>query len=329
MGPGARKAALLGSATLSGGALMAVGIAIFGGLGEVNAAALGHALPEAAGALARTVPIEAPSSPEIATPCAAEPPLAATPRAATGLGPLDLARLVHDHPAELGSATIGSPTRGALWGGVHLEPSDGIQPVGNTWGTEVTVRSLERAVRQVQRCHPGSAKLFIGDISKKGGGHLAPHKSHQSGIDADVGYYYTTGPAWFVVATAQNLDRERTWALLQALLDGGNVEYLFMDRSVQALLREHAAAMGAPRDDLFASDENKEAVIRHAHGHTTHFHVRFRDPAAVETAGRVLPFLPEYRAVLERKAQPATKAKAKAKPKPKPKPQQAPRKRRR
>jgi penicillin-insensitive murein endopeptidase len=258
------------------------------------------------------VPAEAPVEDAESPPCAAEPPLELAPEAALlALEPRALAAQIRTDPGKLGSATVGSPTRGALWGGVKLGKSEGIEPIGNTWGTIGTVRSLERGVRQVRRCFADTPPLYVGDISRKGGGSLPPHKSHQSGVDADVGYYYLTGPAWFVVATADNLDRPRTWALVRALVEAGNVEYVFMDSKVQALLREHARELGDPRDELFAGDDDEEAIIRHARGHTTHFHVRFRDAAALETAQRVLPFLPQYHALLERKGA----AKKKAAPK--------------
>jgi len=106
--------------------------------------------------------------------------------------------------------------------------------------------------------------------------------------------YYTTGQTWYVPATAQNLDAVRTWSLVKALLSGGDVEYLFMDRSVQTLLREHAEAAG---DDpewlqrLFRSRVQRDALVRHTWGHRTHFHVRFHSPRACATARHLYPRL--------------------------------------
>jgi len=212
----------------------------------------------------------------------------------------ELMRLLKDTPQALGSASIGSPTRGSLWGGVEMKDSEGITRAGAYgWGTESVVRSIERAVREVRRCHPDSPKLFVGDIARERGGWLRPHRSHQSGLDADIAYYYRTGAVWYQVATAENLDVARTWTLIRALIEGGNVEMIFMDFSVQRILKAHLDTLPEsqrPPADLFENPLKKDAIIRHTWGHATHFHVRFTDPAAVKLGqrlGTVLSRLPK------------------------------------
>ncbi|NUO50089.1 MAG: hypothetical protein HOV80_14635 [Polyangiaceae bacterium] len=230
-------------------------------------------------------PPPAPPAPAPPPRCPAEPLLPT--RLAEVRPPTELARLFYESPEKLGSASIGSPTRGRLFGGVELVANDGIAPEGDhPWGTETAVRSIERAVREVQRCFPATQKLHVGDISRKQGGWLRPHRSHQSGLDADIGYYYLDGPAWFQPATKDTLDRPRTWALIRALVEGGSVEMIFIDRSVQKLLREHVDAEDPSGASLFATNP-LEGVIRHAPGHGAHFHVRFRDPASVELGARI------------------------------------------
>lgn len=212
----------------------------------------------------------------------------------------ELLRLVNEEPRALGSASIGSPTRGSLWGGVEIKESEGIVHAGGYgWGTETVVRSIERAVREVRRCHPGSPRLYVGDIARERGGWLRPHRSHQSGLDADIGYYYRTASVWYQRATAESLDAARTWALVRAFIEGGNVEMIFMDLSVQRLLRAHIETLPEserPPVDLFASPARKDAIIRHAWGHATHFHVRFTDPAAVKLGQRLQGVLPRLSA---------------------------------
>lgn len=196
-------------------------------------------------------------------------------------------------PIEIGagSLSVGSPTRGSLHGGAVLSPGDGLVLEGAYhWGTELAVRSLERAVRQVRACHPGSPDLHIGDLSREHGGWLRPHRSHQSGLDADVGYYYLDDSGWYQHATAKNLDRRRTWALIRALVDGGAVDMIFIDRSVQEILRAYVRAEDPEGLRLFQpKNKPREGVIRHAWGHATHMHVRFSDPASVERGAKVGP----------------------------------------
>lgn len=266
---------------------------------------------------------------ETGAPCAAEPPIVLRERAPLPKAPAELVAVFRADPASLGSAVIGSPTRGSLLNAVALRQSEGIALAGNhPFGTESVVRAIERGIRQVRRCHPNTQRITVGDISKRSGGWLSPHRSHQAGLDADIGYYYTTGPAWFQHATRQNLDVKRTWALMRALIDGGNVEMIFVDRGVQMILREHVATLPeeAPRlGDLFESPLKKDAMLRHAWGHATHFHVRFRDPESVALGLTLQRVIPRVELQL---ATTATKAATKAgrKPPPPRRPQAQPRK---
>jgi len=236
--------------------------------------------------------LSVPVGPFEPAPCPPEPPL---PRRTLELPPqTEIVSLLRDAPERLGSASIGSPTRGRLFGGVELVSSEAIQTEGgHPWGTEVAVRSIERAVRQVRRCFPDTPRLHVGDISRQGGGWLRPHRSHQSGLDADIGYYYLDGPAWYQHASARNLDRPRTWALIRALVDGGTVDMIFIDRSVQELLKEHVAKEDPEGLALFqVKAKPREGVIRHAWGHASHLHVRFADPASVALGGRIASVAP-------------------------------------
>jgi penicillin-insensitive murein endopeptidase len=161
---------------------------------------------------------------------------------------------------------------------------------GHNFGTEETVKSLRDAAAEVRRAYPGGPDLLVGDLSRARGGYLRPHRSHQLGLDADLGYFYRTPGKWYTKANASNLDRERTWAFMKVLIARGNVEYIFVDRSVQALLREHALAAGEDPlwlETLFESPRRKDTLFRHTRGHATHFHVRFLDPGAEESGRRL------------------------------------------
>src|SRR5690606_27711755 len=67
-----------------------------------------------------------------------------------------------------------------------------------------------------------------------------------------------------------------------------------LDASVQRLLREYAEERGEPPDwldSLFEGGDGLPPLIRHEPGHATHFHVRFYNPIAEETARRAYPTL--------------------------------------
>lgn len=237
---------------------------------------------------------------------------------------LALADLIRRRTADLGSVSIGQPNRGRLF---NAEP----MPTGPWWhieepehafGTRETIESIQKAIERVQSDHPGSPPLHIGHISRRVGGWLRPHRSHQSGRDVDLGYYYLDGPRWYAPAVAENLDRPRTWSLIMGLLAQGNVEYIFITRDVQALLLEYARSISVdeewlaelfdaapppatngldrPRPPAKAGRSRPppllpQPLIRHRRGHHTHLHVRFFSDTACETGRRTFHLLRRFR----------------------------------
>lgn len=148
---------------------------------------------------------------------------------------------------------------------------------------------LQRAIAEVRALYPDLHTLAIGDISARGGGKLSNHLSHRTGLDVDVGFYFTRVPAGypdaFAPATA-DLDLQATWALLTAFtrtagLDTG-VQMIFLDYDVQARLYEFAKQRGTPASDLaaiFQYPRGKDAfagIVRHWPHHADHMHVRFK-----------------------------------------------------
>jgi len=227
----------------------------------------------------------------------------APPHPLAELSDADLVELIEADPKKLGTASVGEPNRGQLWGGVQAESNELWEVVDpdRSWATPAALAGLARAIRAVHAEFPGTPRLHLGDLSRERGGTLRPHRSHQSGLDADVSYYYVTEQKWYQKATKQNLDRPRTWALVRALTSDPSVEYVFVDITVQRMLRAHAESSGEPGqrlDALFGGLKRRtEAPIRHTWGHHTHLHVRFRDPVARETARRLYPLLRARRLV--------------------------------
>jgi len=205
-------------------------------------------------------------------------------------------QMVRQDPASLGSMSVGAPNGGALFNGVQLPESPlwRLADPAHAWGTRESIDWVAHAITRVNEYFPSSPVLYVGDFSAPRGGKLRPHKSHQSGRDVDIGYYYLTGEAWYKRATSKNLDRKRTWALLETLLTESRVEYVFMDRSIQPLLQEYALAQGEDPGWLsrvFEGPNNRDPIVRHRLGHATHMHVRFENPTAELTARRSYPLL--------------------------------------
>ncbi len=224
----------------------------------------------------------------------AEPPPAVTsppPRPNSpqlSLSDAEIAKRLRQDPTSLGSMSIGRPSAGALYNGVRLPKSElweRIDP-GNQWATQETIDYLERAVRKVHEQFPDTPVLYVGHLSAKRGGHLKPHRSHQSGRDVDTSFYYGGGKSqrWYRRANAENLDLPRTWAFVRALVVETDVQYIFINHSVQKLIKGYALEIGEDPDWLDRVFQYKSrrpgAIVRHAPGHDTHIHVRFYNPVA-------------------------------------------------
>jgi murein endopeptidase len=225
-----------------------------------------------------------------------------------GLDDQALSELIgHDLPA-LGSVSVGKANGGALLNGVRM-PREGnweiIDPA-RSFATQETVDYLVGAIEAVNAQFPaGTHPMYIGHMSREGGGFLRPHRSHQSGRDVDLGYYYVPERAeWYRPATLQTLDRARTWAFVRALVTQTDVEYIFISTRVQMLLKEYALSIGEDAqwlDSIFEfRSRNPEPIIRHTWGHGTHMHVRFFNPKAQAVGIRAYDALARQRVISPR-----------------------------
>ena len=204
-----------------------------------------------------------------------------------------LEKKLKDDPKVLGSISVGRTNAGALVNGVTMPegPRWKIVDRGETYGTSETVNFVIAAIDKVNEEFPeGTRPLHVGDISRRSGGPLAPHRSHQSGRDVDLGFYYLTEERWYTRGSGANLDLPRTWALVRAFITETDVELIFLDRRLQRILRAYAESIGEDErwlDDLFEGTNNVLGpLIRHERGHSTHLHVRFYNPVAQESGRR-------------------------------------------
>lgn len=198
-------------------------------------------------------------------------------------------RLIIERPGQKPKAvSVGRSTGGRLEHGVWLDRGPGyrLRFPKNAYGTEHVVTTLRRCAKRVHDRFDGTADILYGDLSRPGGGRFPPHESHQSGRDADVGYYLADNVqnATMHVVRADGVDYAKTWALLRCYLRTGNVVRVYMDRRIQKAMAEHLAktAQVSPAilARLFETVGGSDALIRHAPKHDTHLHIRFAcDPA--------------------------------------------------
>jgi len=130
---------------------------------------------------------------------AALPGAVAPPHPLDGWTEEQIAAALQDQPEQLGSISLGSPNAGRLWGGVPMPEGEGwvlIAPA-QAYGTAETVSALIACIEAVRAEFPDTPPVRIGHLSAREGGRLSPHLSHQSGRDADVGYYYLAEQRWY------------------------------------------------------------------------------------------------------------------------------------
>jgi penicillin-insensitive murein endopeptidase len=214
--------------------------------------------------------------------------------------------------------SVGSPTNGHLIGGAHLEgaPYLRIIPVyqgGDVrWGLGSLVTILDDSARAVRKQFP-DAVMSVGHLSKPGGGDVERHASHESGRDADVGFYIRsqtgrplyadhlvpfkgdgTAPSW----PGAYFDDARNWALVSALVTDphARITYLFVATPIRARLLAYAERIGAP----LAVRSHAAELLMQPHGslpHDDHFHVRIGCPEGQQGCVE-LPTMPRGKRLL-------------------------------
>jgi penicillin-insensitive murein endopeptidase len=199
--------------------------------------------------------------------------------------------------------SVGPPNAGRLEGGIHLDltkPHLRGAPMHSSldtrWGLPALVHAIDHAAKAVTKKYPG-AVLNVGDLSRRNGGELARHHSHESGRDADLGFYVVDGQgkplsrATFVKiddklaaedVPGARFDVARNWLFLQNLLldRDARVSHVFVAEPIKHALLAHARARGVAH----ALYVRAAVVMMQPTGglpHDDHFHVRISCPASM------------------------------------------------
>ncbi|MBI5497489.1 MAG: penicillin-insensitive murein endopeptidase [Deltaproteobacteria bacterium] len=200
-----------------------------------------------------------------------------------------------EDPASLGSISVGFADAGRIINGVQFPPGPYWSVVAPevAWGVQESIDSVMTAITQVNRQYPGSPLLRVNHISRRDGGYLRPHQSHQAGRDVDLAFYYLREvPPGYRGRREQLIDPARNWALIKAFATMTDVQVILVDRRIQKVLYDHALASGEDKaylDDIFKS--GSRALVKHARRHRDHFHVRLNAPRSQELGRRVQPLL--------------------------------------
>ena len=203
----------------------------------------------------------------------------------------ELTQKFRDELQSLGSISLGFADRGRLINAVQMpqDPAWIVERPNYAYATRETVDALARVFRVVHRQFPESAPARLSHLGAKEGGYLRPHRSHQSGRDADIGFFYKGDRFPPRGAPREKLmDPARNWAMLRALITESDVQLILVDRGIQAVLRRHALAIG--ENPVWLSQVFGR-LVKHARSHRDHFHVRFYAPRSQELGRRIQPLL--------------------------------------
>ena len=199
------------------------------------------------------------------------------------------------------SRSVGYPWAGFLENGRLVQESERVQLLdrhrerGWHYGSDSLVALLERAAARVARQAPG-AKLTVGELSQRGGGNIPGHRSHENGLDADLGFYMrddagepATAPHFVPMGGAGHgwldgerltFDDEANWRLVEALLTDPHttVQHVFVSSALRRRLVRHARQSGAAPELI---ERARWMLLQPGHGpraHREHFHVRIYCP---------------------------------------------------
>lgn len=157
-----------------------------------------------------------------------------------------------------------------------------ITPDG-AWGTPEMVDTIIEASRHMRWLMPEASPLVVGDISNEHGGFMHGHMSHRGGVDADIGLYSKGGKQarGQFVNPGDDFDVVANWALVSALLETGNIEFILLDQSHINRLRAYTLKAGLltpeEAEEIFPTGGRlweRSGYLRHAPNHHDHFHIR-------------------------------------------------------
>jgi murein endopeptidase len=148
------------------------------------------------------------------------------------------------------------PVEGPDWVTWNPSADSGPNHPDRLYGNERTIRAILDVVRTYRAAHPRAPRVVVGDISRRGGGWMNEHVSHQNGLDVDV-YYPRRDRRLSAPAAPSQVDRR----LAQDLLDR------FLAAGAQIVFVGYSSGLRGPG-----------GVVVPYPNHENHMHVRFPQP---------------------------------------------------
>lgn len=200
-------------------------------------------------------------------------------------------------PFSLMSLTIGAPNDGWQLRAKRLRDTPELKVKSSsksrTYGHPALVLMLKRSAADIAKAVPGSVML-VGDLSAKAGGSISGHRSHQSGRDADVGFYLRDEKGrqvlldQFVKIDEEGkvigrrgvfFDDERNWQLVRSWLRDrrAGLSHVFVAGHVRNRILKYARSSKERRD---YHDDAARLLHQPSNAalHDDHYHVRITCP---------------------------------------------------
>jgi penicillin-insensitive murein endopeptidase len=166
----------------------------------------------------------------------------------------------------------------------------------HSWALPQMVTLIGHSAAAVSRKFPRS-QMLVGDLSGRTGGHLDHHGSHQTGRDADVGFYVMNSKgkpmavkrfiAFDDAGNARDVpgahfDEARNWAMIESMLrsEKASVRYLFITNGLKARLLAYANKKHVSHEII---EKASMAMMSppEAEPHDDHVHVRIACPESM------------------------------------------------
>ncbi|MBW2528432.1 MAG: penicillin-insensitive murein endopeptidase, partial [Deltaproteobacteria bacterium] len=199
-----------------------------------------------------------------------------------------------DDEASSGSVSVGCTSHGHLVNAVALADGEHCATLpehrgrGLRYGTAEVVAAIEAAAELLQQ--RTGTRLWVGNISQRGGGDVSYSVSHNAGRDVDLAFCYQDragqpvdppglarlNSEGLTVDGLLRLDAPRTWLVIRSLLESSvaQVQYVFVANPLKRLLLAHASAVRAPAELVRRAAEVLMQPSAAA-AHDDHLHVRF------------------------------------------------------
>jgi hypothetical protein len=153
---------------------------------------------------------------------------------------------------------------------------------GTNYGRPELIKMIYQAAEAVCGDIYG-CQLVIHDLSRKNGGRVRIHRSHRTGLDADIGHihYDTTKDRYygkFVPVDKNEESLSANWDLIRAMADaagadekGRRMEVIFWDRKYIRAMREFVTS-------FYGEEQWNEygPLLKPEPGHRDHLHFRIR-----------------------------------------------------